>query len=161
MLFARFARSAAVLLLLTIGFAAPVHAQQNKQVISGTWYEDRAQFGFTTNGVIFLSFAQTPSDKFLNVTNVSCFVNAAPAQTIAGIFLNAGTTSGATDIIRPFSLRGGITLETTSDTKYYGILANQIFYKYGPGRFPVIEIDLQSTGSSLAQCVIVGNLTDN
>jgi hypothetical protein len=42
MLFSRFAQSAAALLLVTVGFAAPAHAQQNKQIISGTWYEDRA-----------------------------------------------------------------------------------------------------------------------
>jgi hypothetical protein len=161
MLFPRFAQTAAALALLTAGFAAPACAQQNKQIISGTWYEDRAQFGFTTNGVISLSFTQTPSDKFLNVTNVSCFVETASAQTIADINLNAGTTSGTIDIARPYSLRGGITLETNSSSKFYGILANQIFYKFGPGRFPLIEIDLQGTGSSLAHCTIVGNLTDN
>jgi hypothetical protein len=42
MLFPRFAQSAAAFALLIIGFVMPAHAQNNKQIISGTWYEDRA-----------------------------------------------------------------------------------------------------------------------
>jgi hypothetical protein len=76
MLFSLFAQSAAALALLTIGLAAPAHAQFNKQIISGT----------------------------------------------------------------------------------------QVYYKFGPGRFPSIQIDTVTTGGSTsvtAQCVVVGNLTDN
>ena len=73
MFFSRFAQAAA-LLLLTIGFAAPVHAQNNKQIISGTWYEDRANTTFSGTS-LNLGFTQTPTNQFLNFTNVSCVVD--------------------------------------------------------------------------------------
>jgi hypothetical protein len=159
MLFSRFA---AALALLTIGFAAPVHAQNNKQVISGTWYEDRAAVS-TSSSKTFLAFAQTPTDQFLNITNVSCSAAVLSAQVISDMTLNAGTTPGANDLGRPYVIRGNAIPETTSTSKYYSIVQNGIFYKFGPGRYPTIEIDTLSTGSfsSDVQCVIVGNLTDN
>jgi hypothetical protein len=161
MLFSRFAQSTAALLLLTIGFAAPVRAQQNKQIISGTWYEDRALA--TSTGSLLLTFTQTPANQFLNITNVSCFVTVTSAQIIYNMNLIAGTTSGAGDIARPYSIKGNATSETSGSTKVYSIVTNQIYYKYGPGRFPSILIDtLPSGGSTIAaQCTIVGNLTDS
>jgi hypothetical protein len=164
MLFPRFAQSAAALALLTIGFAAPAHAQSNKQIISGTWYEDRASSGvLTSTSNPVLAFAQTPANQFLNVTNVSCTVTTSSAQIISGMTLAAGTTSGASDLGRPYSILGNITSQTFNTSKFNSIVTNQVFYKFGPGRFPTIEIDTLSTGSSSANasCVIVGNLTDN
>jgi hypothetical protein len=161
-LFSRLAQSAAALLLLTIGLAAPVHAQQNKQIISGTWYEDRA-VGFSSTTSLFLAFSQTPPDKFLNITNVSCSVTVQPGQAVSYILLSGGTTSGNNDLGRPYSLKGNATPETVGQLKYYSIVQNGIFFKFGPGRFPSIEFDTASTGSLTtgASCVIVGNLTDN
>jgi hypothetical protein len=164
MLFSRFAQSAAALALLTIGLAAPVHAQFNKQIISGTWYEDRAVAANSGNGTLILTFAQTPTNQFLNVTNVSCSVNVLSVQVIAEMTLNAGTTSGTEDIGRPYEIKGNVTPETIASNKFYSIVTNQVFYKFGPGRFPSIEIDtISSTGptSIEARCTIVGNLTDN
>jgi hypothetical protein len=68
MLFSRFAQFAAALVLLTAGFAAPVHTQNSNQIISGTWYEDRAPSGVTSAPGIVLTFAQTPTNQFLNIT---------------------------------------------------------------------------------------------
>jgi hypothetical protein len=163
MRFSHFAQSAAALLLLSIGFAAPVHAQINKPITSGTWYEDRATASSSSNLTV-LTFAQTPTNQFLNVTNVSCSVSVASDQVVTNMSLYAGTTSGANDLGRPYSILGNATPVTTPSTvKYFSIVTNQIYYKFGPGRFPTIEIDLQSTGpaSVAGNCVIVGNLTDN
>jgi hypothetical protein len=163
MLFPRFAQTAAASLLLTIGVAAPVHAQQNKQIISGTWYEDRASNSNSASPSLTLTFAQTPTDKFLNITNVSCAVQTNSQQVIALMALYAGTTSGADDLGRPYSIMGSPIPQTTNTTNFYSIVQNGVFYKFGPGRFPTIEIDTQTTGSfsTFANCVIVGNLTDN
>jgi hypothetical protein len=160
--FSRTVKSAAALALLIIGFAAPAHAQNNKQIISGTWYEDRAFGGNSTNTLV-LTFAQTPTSQFLNITNVSCIVQVDSAQALISMFLTAGTTSGAEDLGRPYSVKGSAVPETSGAFKWYSIVQNGIFYKFGPGRFPSIEIDTTSTGSSLisADCVIVGNLTDS
>jgi hypothetical protein len=64
MLFSRFAQSAATLVLLTIGLAAPTYAQNNKQIISGTWYEDRASEPTAPGASILLTFAQTQPTNF-------------------------------------------------------------------------------------------------
>jgi hypothetical protein len=58
---------------------------------------------------------------------------------------------------------GNVTPQTTSTAKSYSIVTNQVYYKFGPGRFPTIEIDTATTGATgaFANCVIVGNLTDN
>jgi hypothetical protein len=161
MLFSRSIKSAAVLALLTFGFAAPVRAQQNKQIISGTWYEDRA-VSLVSGDQIFLTFTQTPTNQFLNVTNVSCSVNVASVQVITGMTLVAGTTSGSEDLQRPYSVMGSANPVSSGSVRYYSIV-NQIYYKFGPGRYPTIEIDTVSSGSTtiLANCVIVGNLTSN
>jgi hypothetical protein len=163
MLFSRFIKSAAALALLTIGLAAPAHAQNNKQIISGTWYEDRALVFNGTNGSVILTFTQTPTNLFLNITNVSCNVTLLSTQIISGVSLFAGTTPGADDLGRPYEIKGNVTPETGSGVKIYSIVTNQVYYKFGPGRFPSIEIDTLSTGSfsTTAQCVIVGNLTDS
>jgi hypothetical protein len=137
-------------------------AQDNKQIISGNFYEDRATYGSSSN-VLVLTFTQTPTNQFLNITNVSCAASVASAQAITGMTLFAGTTSGANDLGRPYSILGSATPESSGPFCYYSIVTNQIYYKFGPGRYPAIEIDTASSGSAsiLANCVIVGNLTDN
>lgn len=165
MLFSRFVKPAAALLLLIIGFAAPAHAQNNMQIISGTWYEDRAvtPVAASSNSVT-LTFAQTPTDQFLNITNVSCNINMTSSQTIDAMTLAAGTTSGASDLNRNYEVKGNVAPETSGTTKYYSIVTNQVYFKFGPGRFPSISINTASTGgapSIFARCVIVGNLMDN
>jgi hypothetical protein len=162
MLFSRFIKSAAALFLLTIALVAPAHAQANKQIISGTWYEDRAS-NSNNSSLLLLTFTQTPTNQFLNITNVSCFVQVSSAQVIGAMQLLAGTTSGATDLGRPYEIKGSATPETSGSNKFYSIVTNQIYYKFGPGRFPSILIDTATTGSFSinASCVIVGNLTDN
>jgi hypothetical protein len=113
---------------------------------------------------ISLTFAQTPTNQFLNITNISCIIQVASDQSIYAITLQAGTASGVVDLGRPYSLMGSLNLQTVGN-KYYSILTNQVFFKFGPGRFPTIEIDssFPNGGSVLtnAQCTIVGNLTDN
>ena len=166
MLFTRFAQLTAALLLLTVGIAAPAHAQQNKPIVSGTWYEDRAGSGGTTGtSNITLTFAQTPPTKYLNVTNVACDVHMGTNQNISLMVLNAGTTSGANDLNRPYSIKANLVSEQWyGGYKSYSIITNQIFYKFGPGRFPSIMINtVQPSGQPGlgAQCVIVGNLSDN
>jgi hypothetical protein len=163
MLISRFAQIAAALALLTLGLAAPAHAQLNKQIISGTWYEDRASVVSSSSNTLTLTFTQTPTSQFLNITNVSCFVEVSSAQIITAMTLQAGTTSGASDLDRPYAVKGPATSETQGTFKYYSIVTNQVFFKFGPGRYPSIFINAPSTGSALigADCTIVGNLTDS
>ncbi|MBR0686658.1 hypothetical protein JQ594_12080 [Bradyrhizobium manausense] len=159
--FARFILSA-TLLLLTFGFVSPVHSQNNKPIVSGTFYEDRAS-SFISGNTLVLTFAQAPTNKFLNVTNVSCDVYVTNGQIINSMDLFVGTTPGQNDLGRIYSIKGSATSETLNTGKYYSIVTNQIYYKMGPGRYPSIEIGTVSNNlfSVSANCVIVGNLTDN
>jgi hypothetical protein len=162
MLFSRVTKPAVASLLLIIGFAAPVHAQQNNPVVSGTFYEDRAVSSSLSTDQLVLTFAQTPANQFLNITNVSCAVTTDTVEVMSVMILYSGTTSGSKDLNRPYSIKGNATFETLAPTKYYSIVQNGIFYKVGASRFPSIEIDTVSNGASAitANCVIVGNLTD-
>jgi hypothetical protein len=162
MLFSRTVKSAAASLLLTIGFLAPAHAQNNKQIISGTWYEDRATSS-NNSSILVLTFTQTPGNQFLNITNVSCNVEIGSTQAITAMNLYAGTTSGGSDLGRFYEIKGNVTPETIGGPKFYSIVANGIFFKFGPGRFPSIQVNTATTGgfANAAQCTIVGNLTDS
>jgi hypothetical protein len=115
----------------------------------------------TSTSSLTLEFTQTPANQFLNITNVSCNVTVNSAQVINAMTLNAGTTPGATDLGRGYEVMGNVAPQTSSQ-KFYSIVTNRVFYKFGPGRFPSIEIDTGSTGglSIIARCTIVGNLTE-
>ena len=78
MRFSKFAKCAAALVLLALVFAGPAHAQNNKPIVSGTWYEDRATVVVVNNYKAVLTFAQTPADKLLDVTHVTCAIATKP-----------------------------------------------------------------------------------
>ena len=164
--FARFAKTAA-LLLSSIGFALPAHAQNNKQIISGTFYEDRASANAGSNLEIVLQFTKTPADKHLNITNVSCDISVPLSGFVTILKLRAGSTPGSNDLGRDYSLLGALTSQTVvASTRFNGVVTNQVFFKLGPGRYPSIFMNPNlSTGSGVAgttaNCVIVGNLTDS
>jgi hypothetical protein len=162
------ARFAAVLFFSFVGFAAsPVHAQNNKPVRSGNFYEDRASGSNTAlSPDVSLTFAQSPPDKLFNITDVACDIRVLGGQVLASVTLLVGTASGTNDLGRPYPIRGNAIPEIRPQgTKYYSLVTNQIFYKVGPGRYPSITIHTDNDGSSLpsviANCVIVGNLTDD
>jgi hypothetical protein len=161
MLFSRFAQPVA-LLLLVLGFALPAHAQFNKPIRSGDFYEDRASVTTPSGSSLLLEFAQSPTDKFLNVTNVACNIQVASGQAITLMNFGVGTAPGLIDLGRPYALKGSVTPETVGTAKFYSIVTNQVFYKMGPGRYPSIVFASVSTGSFsyTIDCVIVGNLTD-
>jgi hypothetical protein len=167
MLFSRLIKSAAALALLTIGFAAPVHAQQNKPIISGTWYEDRATNNMNGPAVVLtLSLAQAPTNQFLNITHVSCTIQTGLTTALTDVALQAGTSSGASDLNRPMSVRGSVIAETGVNNKFYSIVTDQIFYKVGLGKFPSIVVSAATpsgTGANgiEASCTIVGSLSAN
>ena len=72
MRFTRSAKAAAASLIFGLAFAAPAHAQNNKQIISGTYYEDQATNPGVSGQNATLTFTQTPANKFVNVTHVAC-----------------------------------------------------------------------------------------
>jgi hypothetical protein len=165
MLFSRFIKSAVAFLLLTIGLAAPAYAQFNKPISSGNWYEDRASGSASNNQNLYLSFAQAPTDKFLNITRVSCLIATATNQAIVGVWVSGASTPNlANDVNRQQYLAVNLPAELAGPNKYYTL--NQATYlKLGPGRYPsmMIETALASgtTSTIAADCAIVGDLSDN
>ena len=161
----RFAKYAAALVLFVLVFAAPTYAQNNKPIISGTWYEDRAASQIQGSSGIVLTFAQTPANKFLDITHVTCSILTQPTQFLAFVTLNAGSTSGANDLGRPMSIRGNAASEASTSIRYYSLVNDQIIYKLGPGRYPSILIGTALNGGGsptlTVDCVIVGELKDN
>ncbi|MBR0720709.1 hypothetical protein [Bradyrhizobium manausense] len=160
----RIAKFAVTLLLFTIALAAQAHAQNNKQIISGTFYEDRAT-NAANSTLLFLTFLQSPANKYLNITNVSCRIFTGSQQVLEDVTLFVGTTSGNDDLGRDYSVRGNVSPQTLTNASFYSIVTNQIYYKMGPGRFPTVRIDAGvATNIQViieASCVLVGNLTDN
>ena len=161
-------KSLAVILLFALASAAPAHAQSNTQfnkpIISGTWYEDRATVVVASYYKAVLTFAQTPANKFLDVTHVTCAITTNPTQILSDVSLFVGSTSGSADLGRPMSIRGNTTFEASSVYKFYSLVTDQVLYKFGPGRYPSIAIYTQTTGGSYyiqGDCVIVGELKDN
>lgn len=155
-----FAKLAAALFLL-FALTAPCRAQNNKQIIAGTFYEDRAS-SFSSTGNIFLAFAQTPIGQLLNITNVACDIQLTANQALARVELNAGTTAGNTDLGRNYPIRAISSPEVASNgDRYYTIVTNQIYYKFGPGRFPTISVTSSGSQYVSANCIIIGNLSDN
>lgn len=166
MRFARLSQLAAALVLLTVGVAAPAYAQQNKPIRSGNWYEDRANDSIGSSQLT-LKFAQTPIDKFLNVTHVDCRIATLSNQVITNVYLSGGTTFGSDDLNRPHYLIGDLnTQATVGGSTISGLTTNAVYMKYGPGRYPsvVIWTDLFTSGNGNivnASCSIVGDLSDN
>ena len=163
MRFAQFVQSATLLLLFAVGLAMPAHAQANKPIISGTWYEDRAS-GFTANNQILLTLAQTPANKLLNITHVACTINTKSTQALLAVDLDVGSTSGSVDLFRPYPIRGNVSPQVTNSTNSWSVVTDRIFYKVGPGRYPSINILTSSDGASYAinaTCIIVGELSDS
>lgn len=161
---ARIAKFAGMLLLFAIALAAPAHAQYNKQIISGTFYEDRATNAANAT-TLLLTFQPSPANKYLNITNVSCSIYTGSQQILDDVTLFVGTTSGTDDLGRDYSIRGNVFPQTVANASFYSIATNQIYFKMGPGRFPTLRIGASvATNITViieASCVIVGNLTDN
>ena len=165
MRFAELAKITTALLLFAFVLAMPAHAQNNKPVRSGNWYEDRASLNLSTN-MVTLSFAQAPADKFLNITHVACDIETALGWVLAHTAVGGSTTSGAAgDLGRSQSIRGAAAAEVSQSFRYYSVVTDT-FLKLGPGRFPFISISAASVVNAgpaqiIADCTIVGNLSDD
>lgn len=83
----------AVLVCAVIIIIDPAYAQNNKPIRSGNWYEDRA-VGTSNSSYLVLSFAQAPTDKFLNITHVFCNTSNSTDMNLGFASLGGSTASG-------------------------------------------------------------------
>ncbi|MBR0686769.1 hypothetical protein JQ612_31560 [Bradyrhizobium manausense] len=165
MRFSRFAQFAATLFLFAIALTAPGHAQGNKQIISGTYYEDRASHVSSGNSMITLTLTQTPTNKFVNITNVSCIVATFASQAFPYGQLQLGTAPGQNDIGRTYTLRGISPIPNAGGYNFYSVGVDGMFFKIGPGRFPSIALysTVPSSGGLYlwGDCTVTGTLSDS
>ncbi|MBR0835196.1 hypothetical protein JQ612_18580 [Bradyrhizobium manausense] len=162
--FDRFAKFIALFMLM-LGLAAPAYAQNNKPIRSGTWYEDQASLVGGSSQT--LTLAQSPTDKFLNITHVACLIsvpNGPTIQPVIDVFLTVGSTSGANDLGRKQHFLNTTNQAFVKAVAYYTIITDAVFFKVGPGRYPSIRISTDTAQTPIAltsECTIVGNLTDD
>lgn len=165
MRFARLCQLAAALLLLGVSVATPALAQNNKQIISGTYFEDRAWNVATGNSSMTFTFSQTPTNKYVNVTNVSCIVATYSSQMMPYAQLQVGTAPGQSDLGRNYTLRSISPITNANGYNYYSVGVDGMFFKLGPGRFPSIIVfsTIPSSGGLYlyADCTITGTLSDS
>lgn len=165
MLFYRITVFVTALVLLSVSVARPGWAQNNKQIISGTWYEDQATNPGVTSGAVTLTFAQTPANKFLNITHVACDMFVTATQVLTLLRLQVGTSPGATDLGRSYPIKNTPNApEVLQGGKVYSVVTDQLFFKIGPGRFPsifIVAVSSSGTPSIAPNCFIVGTLSDD
>lgn len=148
---------------IVLSAASTAQAQNNKPLRSGAWYEDRASNSSTGYNGITLSFAPTPTDTFLNITNVACSIEVSSGQVIRSAALQIGTRSGENDLGRTYEVLGPASPQSDQIRKFYSVVTNGIHFKIGSGRYPSLFVTGSVTNNQYfnVSCTIVGNLTSN
>ncbi|MBV8850874.1 MAG: hypothetical protein JOZ16_14965 [Methylobacteriaceae bacterium] len=154
----KLAMSFVMSVLPLFGAADISHAQNNNPARSGTYYEDQAAGTTTSSSILYLSFAQLPSDKNFNLSNVGCLIRSTPA--ITQIYMKVGTTSGGQDLqrIAPISF----TNVVVDLSEHIYSFNSSLYFKIGKSRFPTLLIDSASGTPYIgATCTINGTLSDD
>jgi hypothetical protein len=152
-----FARS----LLAAIAFVMAVgsHAQA-APLIYGTYYDETVSgVGCTNAGGCRLNFSQTPADKLLMVSKISCrILTSGTAQSgVTDITLQISATSGGVAIQRHLPIQ--IPFSQTINSAFYVNVREDAHYLIGQGRFPFIFVGTGVAGSTIfMDCTIVGDL---
>ena len=151
-MFARFLLAAIAFLV-----AAGSHAKA-AALISGTYYEEvQSNADCTGQGgsQCRINFSQTPSDKLLVVSRVTCSLHSSypPGR----IVLQISATSGGAPIgERSFDLAP--IPRSTSATNWFTQMNETVHFLIDQGKFPYITVDL--TGVIFPfRCTLIGDLT--
>ena len=143
---------------LLVGLVAALHspsAFSAPTIVNGKYYDERGTCSTSASYGCTLYFSAVPAGKFLKITNVSCWVRASSTYVIERIELGAAQTSG-----------GSLGRYVYLDLGTYNYQINFYFYRMnqqtqfivGPTRFPGIRFMANSSGDTLADCVIAGEL---
>ena len=134
-------------------------------VRSGNYYEDHAAFSCDKNFVnCFLTFTQTPADKFLTITNISCSTQ---STNIPGIlYLSFSSTAGNTpgrQTFLPIAPVAYVRAVFGSDYVYTLSFNIPIKFKMGVSKEPYVnfyQIGSVATTTFTINCTITGELSD-
>jgi hypothetical protein len=146
-MFARFAQLASLALTLVFG------SQANAAPLTyGTYYEDTIA-ALTCNSSCRVLFSQTPADKLLMVSRITCSINSSNQP---GAFqLQISTTQGGNPFSRAYDLAPTPRLLSTG--VWQTQVNEQVHFLIGQGRFPNLRID-NITNVFTLYCILVGDL---
>lgn len=134
-------------------------------VRSGNFYEDHAAFACDKIFVnCFLNFAQTPADKFLTLTNVSCLTQSTNIPGILYLSFNSptGNTPGRQTFL-PLAPVSYVRTVFGSDYVYTLSFNIPINFKMGVSKVPYVnfyQIGSVATTTFNINCTITGELSD-
>lgn len=142
---------------LTLMAAIPAEKSLAGQVIVGNYYEDKIDKTCNNSYYCIPSYPITPSNKFVTVENISCFVDSTQALRIAAFGATSspgGTTGRSTYISFMANFSGG-------NGRYYYNISQPMKYKIAPSRYPFVDFEVSSPGNIYLSCIFSGTLSDN
>ena len=146
-------------------FASGAASNSISVVRSGNYYEDHASVSCEKLYVnCFVNFAQTPSDKFLTLTNVACFTQStnAPAQFWLS-FSSATGSSPARQLFLPIAPAAYVRMTFGSDYVYTLSFNIPVNFRMGISKLPYMnffQLGSTTTTTFNMNCTITGELTD-
>lgn len=134
--------------------AAHIGSSQAAPTIVGDHYEDQVNFNCGGTYDCRVNFSRTPSNKYLLVTYVSCWLNSTkPVYYI--VLSTSATASGGS--LRPYNLRIPPAIGAAAGYTYR--FGQDLAYLIGPSRYPHIISQATSTSNLMQHsCTITGVL---
>ncbi len=138
-MFARLTQFAIVALVLVIGN----HAKASP-LSYGTYYDETVSAN--CNGASCrIKFSQTPPDKLLMVSKISCLIVSTAQQ--LDLTLQISTTLGGQALSR--HLRMSLPAPQFVSSQYFTNLREDTHYLVGQGRFPFVQVDTNSSSTDI------------
>lgn len=124
-------------------------------IVNGKYYDERGTCSTSAAYGCTMYFSAVPAGKFLKITNVSCWVRASSTYVMDRIELFAAQTSGGSGGRYVYLDLGSYNYQISF---YFYRMNQQTQFVVGPTRFPGIRFSTNSSGDTLADCVIAGEL---
>lgn len=126
-------------------------------VVYGDYYDETInQGGACGGGFCYVKFSQTPSDKLVRITRVSCRIYSSAQPIALELGIATGTDPSVTKLSR-FQFFGPPAPQFIGGA-YVTLLNEETNFLIGQGRFPFVEIGLSSVNSNT--CTISGQIVN-
>jgi hypothetical protein len=152
-MFARFAQFAFVATVLAIG------GQANAGPLTyGTYYDETVSGSCASAFSCRLNFSQTPADRLLMVSKISCRIvsSGSTLSAVTDITLEVLPTPGGTPLQRHLPI--SIPAVQIINSSYYINLREDAHYLIGQGRFPSVFLATGAASTIIMNCTLVGDL---
>ena len=149
-MFARLTQCAVVAFALFIGGPAKATA-----LVYGTYYDESLSNSCFANFDCRINFSQTPADKLLMVSMISCVIGSTMPP--AAIILEVSTTQNGPGLPRFFNL--SFPAPRLIGSTDFTNLREDVRFLVGQGRFPFVIVQSPTSGNvSTMTCSLVGDL---